>query len=472
MAVNYLHGVETLELNIGPRPVRVVKSAVIGLVGCAPYGPRNQLVLVQSQSQAAAFGPKMDGFTIPKALDAIQKQGAGTVVVINVFDPTTNTTQVTDEAQTVTNGKFVLDYQPLLDLGVSVTLAGNPVALNTDFTLDDFGNGQIVSGGALSEGDDIEVTYKYFAANTVTNSQLIGTITSGVRKGSKLFEECFATFGFKPRLFICPEYITQNAIAVEWIALAEQYKGHCIIDAPKAKTPTEVITARGPLGTLNFNTSSKRAILTYPYFKVYNEDTGFEELAPASQFWAGVIAATDNTDGYWFSPSNREVKGIIGVERTITGSINDASTEANLLNENGICTYLNSFGTGLRTWGNRSAAWPTNTAPENFISVQRTADILHESVELAMLPFLDKPITDALIDSIRASVNGFINSLIQRGALVDGVCEYDPDNNPPTQIALGQLVFNINFMPPTPAERITFLSYIDINLLASLGTNN
>ena len=42
MAANYLHGVETTEIERGPVPVKTVKSAVIGLVGTAPVGPVNE----------------------------------------------------------------------------------------------------------------------------------------------------------------------------------------------------------------------------------------------------------------------------------------------------------------------------------------------------------------------------------------------------------------------------------------------
>lgn len=39
--------------------------------------------------------------------------------------------------------------------------------------------------------------------------------------------------------------------------------------------------------------------------------------------------------------------------------INDPNSEANLLNEAGIITVFNSYGTGIRLWGNRSAAFPS-----------------------------------------------------------------------------------------------------------------
>ena len=56
MAANYLHGIETLEVERGPRAIRVVKSAVIALVGTAPMGPVNTLTLSLNDRDAAQFG--------------------------------------------------------------------------------------------------------------------------------------------------------------------------------------------------------------------------------------------------------------------------------------------------------------------------------------------------------------------------------------------------------------------------------
>lgn len=71
-----------------------------------------------------------------------------------------------------------------------------------------------------------------------------------------------------------------------------------------------------------------------------------------------------------------------------------------------------------------------------------------------------------LIDSICETVNQFIRTLIGRGALIDCKCTFNADKNPATEIANGHLTFDIEFMPPTPAERITFIpkditSYIE-----------
>ena len=84
------------------------------------------------------------------------------------------------------------------------------------------------------------------------------------------------------------------------------------------------------------------------------------------------------------------------MERNLTSMINDPSSEVNLLNEAGILTVFNSFGSGFRTWGNRNASYPTSTDPTNFINIRRTADIIHESVEYSMLQFIDYPIDNGL----------------------------------------------------------------------------
>ena len=43
---DFLHGVEVLEVQGGTRPIRTVKSSVIGLVGTALKGPVNEPVLI------------------------------------------------------------------------------------------------------------------------------------------------------------------------------------------------------------------------------------------------------------------------------------------------------------------------------------------------------------------------------------------------------------------------------------------
>lgn len=467
---NFLHGVETIEINNGPRSISVVKSAVIGLVGIAPKGPINTPILVNGDRDAAQFGAKVPGFSIPQSLDAIFKQGAGMVIVVNVFNPDTMTASVSEEAHTVTNGKVKLDFAPIGTVAV-LDAAGESTAYveGVDYSIDNFGNFQVLSS-EIADSTALKFTYEKLDGSAITEGVLIGSVdgVTGERSGMKCFDLSFNLFGFNPKILIAPTFSGLTAISTELIAYAEKYKGIAYLDAPLGTTVATAIAGRGPGGSINFNTSSKRAELLYPHLKWYDVATDSIQNFPYSAFKAGVRAAVDNTEGFWVSDSNHEIKGVVGAEVNISAAINDSSTDANLLNEKGITTVLNTFGSGIRTWGNRSASFPTNTAADNFVSVRRTADILHESVEQACLQFIDQPITQGWIDSVRESVNAFIRTLVGRGALIDGVCRYNKDDNPPTELAAGHVTFAIDFMPPTPAERITFNSFINIDYLSSL----
>jgi len=314
----------------------------------------------------------------------------------------------------------------------------------------------------------LKFTFKILDTGTITSSQIIGTNTAGVRTGSKCLELVFNTFGFTPKILIAPVYIELVAVATEFIALAEKYRAIALIDAPVTTTVSQAIAGRGPASTINFKTSSYRAYLLCPHLKVYDADSDSNINAPYSQFMAGVMANVDLNEGYWVSPSNHAIQGIVGTEYVVTASVNDASTEANLLNEKGITTTFTGYGTGTRTWGNRSAAFPANTDPKNFIPIRRIADVVHESLEQAMLPFIDKPINQATIDAIRDTGNGFFRTLIGRGACLSGSkCVYSADNTA-EELAAGHVIFDLVFMGPTPAERITFKSFLDINLLTQI----
>ncbi|MGG6295298.1 phage tail sheath subtilisin-like domain-containing protein [Leptolyngbya sp. AN02str] len=506
MAANFLHGVETIQIDDGPRSIREVKSAVIGLIGTAPLykvaeGDRTintpKLILSDDREAIRYFGNRAAGFTIPAALDAILDHGAGVVVVVNVFDPsehktvaeaisytfsTTGTSKDKIQLQQVTGtapSQTVVDGTTAEGLTGAFTVTNQDASVTyvaaTDYTINVV-TGELarVTGGAITSGQQVQVTYTYADPSLVQPSDIIGTVDeSGSRTGLKALQDVYSLYGFTPKIIICPGFSELTAVSTEMLAIAEKVRSMALLDAPVGATRDEAIAGRGgaaPVG--NFGTSSRRAILLYNRPQVYDTVTDSNQIEPYSARYAGVMAANDRANGYWWSPSNKEIRSIVGVERTLTAGINDPDSEVNLLNEAGIVTIFNAFGSGLRTYGNRSAAWPTDTSALNFISIQRTVDILHESVEYSMLQFLDRPINDAVLDAVVESVNGFIRELILRGALIAGSrCFYDPARNPASQLANGQGVFNLDVMPPPPLERITFESRVNINLLNNVGQN-
>lgn len=410
MPASFLHGVETIEITKGARTIQTVKTAVIGLIGTAPID------------------------------------------------------DVDEKYQTINEPTLILNETE------AVRYFGNQ---KSGFTIPQALDAIFDQGAGIAIVINVYDPEKHKSPEDVKLSDIIGGVDAdtGKRTGLKAFEDCYSLFGYYPKTLIAPVYCENASIVSEMNIICNKIRAMGIVDAPVGASVQDVIKGRGSDGTINFNTSSERIILCYPHLKVYDTETDTVKLQPYSQRLAGVIAAKDIEKGYHWSPSNTEIQGIVGVEKQLTSMINDPNSEVNTLNESGIVTVFNSYGSGFRTWGNRSAAYPSSTHPTNFINVRRTADILHESVEYSMLQFIDYPIDNGLIDSICETVNQFIRTLIGRGALIDGKCSFNQDKNPTTELANGHLLFDIEFMPPTPAERITFESFIDIELLKSLGAS-
>jgi hypothetical protein len=500
MPASFLHGIEVIEVPNGPVPVAVVKSAVIGLVGTAPewalggssgLPAPNAPTLVSSAVDAASFGPLMRGYSIPYALAAIQAQGAGQAIVVNVFDPARHFTAIGATAFTFNaQGAINLGHMGVSNVVVTSSPAGTTYLETTDYTVD-YINGVITivasgSGGHISAGATVLIAFRYADPTKVTNADVIGAVTGGVYSGMQALQTTYSTLGFFAKLLIAPGFSQVAAVATAMSTMANTIRAIALIDSPAATSVAAAIANRSN-GQNAFGTSSKRAMLCFPqesFFDAGVVPTGVTlsasgspvtaqynatAVAPYSQWVAGGMAARDLAKGYWWSPSNMAVNGILGGDIQLYTSLMDPGSDVNSLNGAGIVTVFNAFATGLRVWGNRSAAYPGSSAPDNFISVRRTMDVIEESIEVAMLQFIDQPISNALIDAILASVNAFIRSLIQRGALFAGAASFDPAENPGTQIAAGQLTFDIDVMPPPPAERITFQAFIDVTLLEQLG---
>lgn len=475
--MSYLHGVETIEINKGPRPVTLVKTAVIGIIGTAAAGAINTPILVSSDRDFAQFGEDIAGSTILDALNGIYKQKGTVCIVINVLDPAVHKSAVVDEVVTLElDGTFATSRPAISAVTVTDLAGANTFAETVDYTIDlSTGKGARVSTGSINAStlavpSLIKVSYSYADATKVTASDIIGSIdASAQRLGMKAFRDSFNLFGFYPKMLIAPVFASLASVSAELIATASSMRAITFIDAPIGITPQQAITGRGPAGSINFNTSSERAGLCYPHIKAYDNTAGAEALYPLSIYVAGAQSRKDQENGYWWSVSNTEILGITGTERPIDAMINDPNCEANLLNAAGIITVFNSYGTGIRIWGNRSAAYPSETHPKNFLCVRRVADIIAESLEYYTLQYSDQPLSNALIDDIVESGNRFMRKLKADGAVIDGKVWYDSALNDSTELAAGHVTISYDFMPPTPAERVSYQATINIDYLNQLG---
>lgn len=471
--VAYLHGVEFLPVEQGVRPISVVRSSVIALTGIAPKGRTNELILVQRSADIAQFGLEVPGFTITQSLKAIFANQPTQVMVVNVFDPAVHIAAVAVESATIASGKVRLAFAPIgalttIFLTDGVTDTG--AVLGTDYTINDFGD-IIVLNSTLLPDANYKISYNKADLSLITSAEIIG-VNGDTRTGMQLFRNAFSTYGYKPKQIIVPGFSALTPVATEMASAAVRYKAVYYLDAPSGVAFSDIQTSRGPAGPIDiFNRGDKRGGLLYPMPTAYDAYTDAEQIRYFSAFFAGLVAFVDANEGYHVSPSNHVIAGIDGMEMPISWDFTDQTgeTDANVLNSLGIITIANGVGTGYLAWGNSTSYFPANTTPDQFLCVQRTRDMIEESIAFAMRPFADKPITVAQIDYVLETVNSFLRSLIARGALLPGgFCILDPEQNTTETLQAGQIVFFLDIMPPTPGQRFTFNSYLDTSLLNSL----
>lgn len=476
MPETFLHGVQVIEIDTGPRPIRTVRSSVIGIVGTAPGAdpvafPLNTPVLVAgSRAEAAKLDVTPDhsgGGTLPAALDGILDQIGAVVVVVRVADGA-------NEAETVANvlggtnaltGQYegvhallgaesVLGHSPRIICAPGFThqrAANGILSVSVSTPGSGYTNGThrlTVTGGA-GAGAQIDVTV---TAGAVTAARIVKP-GSGYTTDPALEMPGSAGAG-AGATFAVTRGTVGNAVVTEMIGIAERLRAVIIADGPNT-TDTAAVAWAGDFG-------SPRVYVVDPWVLV-SDGAGGVRSEPASARVAGLIARIDNDRGFWWSPSNQLVNGVLGTARPVDFKMGDANSRANLLNERNIATIIRE--NGYRLWGNRTLSADPKWA---FLSVRRTADILNESLQRAHLWAVDRNITKTYLREVEESVNAYIRTLVSQGALLGGRCWADPDLNSPSSIADGKVYFNFDFTAPYPAEHITFRSILTLDYLEEL----
>lgn len=293
--------------------------------------------------------------------------------------------------------------------------------------------------------------------DTATDERLAavigGTDTStGARTGINAFEAARGTVGVVPRILLAPGYSQHKLVADALISQASKLRAVALLDGPNSTTP----------GALAYRAAfdSGRAYLIDPW------GVSDGQVVPVSPHVAGLMARIDNERGFWWSPSNNPLLGIERPARAIDFGLGRVDSEANLLNEPGVATLITEQ--GIRLWGNRTCSADPKWA---FVSVRRTADMIHESLLQAHLWSVDRAIGRAYVRDVEESVNAYLRHLKSVGAILGGRCWLDEELNSPANIAAGKVYFDFDFTPPAPAERVTFRSHLVADYSAELFSN-
>ncbi|WP_322999960.1 phage tail sheath subtilisin-like domain-containing protein [Castellaniella sp.] len=488
MPEQFLHGVEVIELDYGARPISTVRSSVIGLIGTAPdaqpqatasitlgtvsantaltytaatpgsVGNKTSIkyrnsgepdadlqVAVSGAAITVSLKTDATGAVVSTAADVAAaiaaSTAASTLVAADNADGSTGAGVVSPSAARFLAG----GVDEAFPLNVPVLIAGSRLEaapLGASGTLPDAIDAIFDQAGSMvvvvrvDDGGDLEQT----------KSNIIGGVSPvGQYLGVQAFLGAESIVKVQPKILIAPGWSHDQAVVTEMVSIAERLRAVILADGPNT-TDQDAISYREKFG-------SARVYIVDPWVKVWDTEANADALQPASARVAGMISRSDNTRGFWWSPSNTEMNGITGTARAVDFVLGDPNSRANYLNENEVATIIQKD--GFRLWGNRTCSSDPKWA---FLSVRRTADMINESLLRAHMWAVDRNITKTYVEDVTNGVNAYLRHLETVGAILGGSAWADPALNTPDQIEQGIVYFDFDFTPPYPAEHIVFRS--------------
>lgn len=465
---SFLHGVKVLEVDDGLRPIAVVRTGVIGLIGTAPDAdasvfPLNEPVeIIGNPRKAAYLDTTGNGEgTLKDAIDGIFDQTGATVVVVRVEEGEDTDETMGNIMGDVTQGTGVWAFtesSSKVHLTPKILIAPGYTSKRLDDGVISIAMSQVGSGYDPDSPPAVTITDSGSpgagagaTAKAIVNQD--GQVESiEVQRSGSNYTSPVVTIADSPTSGGVNATATAvtgdaaNPVVAEMHGIADRLRSVIVAEGPST-TNAAAITYRGDWG-------SKRVYVVDPQVLVFDTDTDSHVAQPASARVAGVIARMDKEKGYWWSPSNQIINGVTGISRPINFNLSDADSEANYLNENEVATIIRMD--GYRLWGNRV----TSTDPLwSFLSVRRTADAVYDSIEQAFLWAIDRPFSAQLLVDIADSVNSFLRHQIAIGAIIGGKAWLDPTLNTPDQLQQGKLYVDFDIEPPAPLEHLIFRAH-------------
>lgn len=407
------------------------------------------------------YSSDWDKFTLSEVLYAeFNLYAVAPICFVNVLDPVKHKTAVTNAEQALSADKTVTIKEPVLlgTLTVRTSTEADPKVLNEDYTAayNDDGELVITMINAAADVTSIFVNYAKLDPSLVDDDDKL--------EAFNLIDSIYPRLSIVPGVLAAPGW-TQNP------TVAASLKAHAlnIMGLFRCICLTDIDTAQA---------TSYNAVNTW---KDNNHYTGANQVAcwpcvrngghvfHMSTHLIGMIGVMDaaNGDVPYQSPSNLTMQ--------ITGTCLKDGTEvtlsldqANLLNSQGIYTALNFTG-GWKGWGNRTAAYPSNTDVKDcFICVRRMFDWQYQTFILTYWQKVDQPLTRRLIKTIVDSEQIRLNGLTARGYLLGASVQFLEDENPLTDLLNGIFRVHTYITPPVPAEQIEDTLEYDVNNFQAL----
>ena len=503
-------GVYIEEVNVGPRPIEGVGTAMAAFVGFAPAGPANKPVLVTNWSQYVEnfssieedgkVNPYMAGAYLAHAVYGYFTNG-GTRCYVTRLLPSAKGDEKPSSAQLPSTASKAVPSITLAskgaqtsDIVVDIAPFSGPDAPEGSFNLkikmgtveeifeniiadrkvpkgssarpvsEAVSTSQLVtlievsSTGSLQErmpavGSYIIKAPAAGSAPVVRSNDFVGSVIdrSGV-EGLEIADD--VTMLCAPDLMSAFEKGMLDkdgvkAVQLAMIGHAERMQDRiAIIDPLPNLNPQEVKKWRNT----ESNFDSKFAALYYPWIMVNGPD-GKPMAVPPCGHVAGIWARNDAERGVHKAPANEVVRGALNPVAQITKG------EQDTLNPVGVNCIRTFTGMGVRVWGARTLssdpAW-------RYINVRRLFNYVEKSIEGGTQWVVFEPNDQNLWERVKRDVGAFLMGVWRDGALFGATpgqaffVKCDEELNPQDVRDRGQLIIEIGMAPVKPAEFVIF----------------
>ena len=455
MTVQYLHGIETIELDSPAGPVETVKSNVIGLVGTAPDADPNIFPLntpVAVFSDALKAGQLKSTGTLLDGVDAIFSQKSAVIVVVRVGEGVSQEeswSNLVGSPSGKTGVWSLLKARPMLQVIPKLLVApghtgGRPTNGLSNLVIGDQGQDYVLATTTITIDPPPAGGRQAKAVPQVVGGKLTGAIITdpGFGYTGTVPNVTVAGAGAGAAVTATLGHVA-NPVGVAMASIVDRLRAVAFLDGP-GTSYEDAVQYRADYG-------SQRISVIDPGVLSWDIENSVYVTKPASAYAAGIQARIDEEKGFWYSFSNELIQNIGGPARPVDFMPNDRDCEANMLNSNQVTTIIHDD--GFRFWGLRN----TGTDPLwAQLSVRRTADMVYESLERAERSRLDKPFSTQLLSGIQGDVNAYLRLLRSRGALIGGKAWIDPTINTPATFAGGELTVDFDLEPPACLEHLQF----------------
>lgn len=470
----FKHGTYSKEQESKIKGILSVKQPVV-VIGTAPINMgdltcvnKAQLINTETDAQTYFGGTNnIEGFTISEALyTAFKVFGVTPVICINVLDPNIHKTAHTEEAVAVVEKRVTLEKIGIIP--DSIVLKRNDTSVEiTDASYTFDAEGKCIVILATSDIAKVDIEYDFLDPSKVKDSDIIGSIDPVTLKpkGMECLKEIFSRYSMIPSYVITPGYNSNEVRTIldtKAQLINNKWGSMSIVDMPEATAYGEAIEFKK-----SNNWIDEDQILCYG--KVRFGGKLFYQSIFAAFLSASVDAGNDGVP--YESPSNKNIKGNGISYKAASGKYEEldfTEDEANLLNENGICTVL-SRPNGIVFWGNMTSIFQPggSTDPKDmWLPIKRMFKYVANTIKMNYDSEVDKPMTPSRIANIKMNINTWLNSLTQQGKILGGRVEFLEEENSPNDMILGNFKWHIYIGGVIPGQALEFILEYDAGYLS------